>query len=161
MVSLYGKSCEDSGTGKMASGTGRKTAEPAAKMNRTGWTHCPRKTTGRLSKRQVVSVNGSRLCWTTCRIDRLPREARGSAWTGPWGASGGAWRRVRRFLVWKIFPDCLESPESNDGTRSEVMNYSNMARIVLEREFGNEMEWFFENSLVWGIGELNWSSDTK
>ena len=51
-------------------------------------------------------------------------------------------RRMWRCPAWKKLPDCLEFPENNDGTRSEVMNDSNMARIVFEREFGNEMEWF-------------------
>ena len=81
MVSLYGKSCEDSGTGKMASGTGRKTAEPEEEIAEP-----PAKKGTELveptarEKRQVVWQNDRSfprtavvLCWTTCRIDRLPQ----------------------------------------------------------------------------------------
>ena len=64
----------------------------------TGWTYCPRRTTGRLAKRQVVSENGSRLCWTTCRTLRLPQWGAWGAWQtreAILAARAGAWSSFR------------------------------------------------------------------
>ena len=99
-----------------------------------------RRTQLQWEKRQVVWTNDGSFSGTAGRFSgRLVvwivflSEARGSAWTGAWGASGGAWRRVRRFLVWKNFPDCLKSFKDDYRIMLEVRNSLDGAWIVWRR----------------------------